>query len=76
MDTEIITLPVIPTRGLVVYPLSTTQYDVSSKKAVIALTESIKKDQRVFMPATINVLEDEELESLKAILQRLVLLQK
>lgn len=63
MDTEIITLPVIPTRGLVVYPLSTTQYDVSSKKAVIALTESIKKDQRVFMPATINVLEDEELES-------------
>ena len=69
MDTEIITLPVIPTRGLVVYPLSTTQYDVSSKKAVIALTESIKKDQRVFMPATINVLEDEELE-------RLVLLQK
>lgn len=43
MDTEIITLPVIPTRGLVVYPLSTTQYDVSSKKAVIALTESIKK---------------------------------
>ena len=42
MDTEIITLPVIPTRGLVVYPLSTTQYDVSSKKAVIALTESIK----------------------------------
>mgnify|MGYP001150179874 FL=1 len=58
MDTEIITLPVIPTRGLVVYPLSTTQYDVSSKKAVIALTESIKKDQRVFMPATINVLED------------------
>ena len=63
MNTEIITLPVIPTRGLVVYPLSTTQYDVSSKKAVIALTESIKKDQRVFMPATINVLEDEELES-------------
>ena len=63
MDTEIITLPAIPTRGLVVYPLSTTQYDVSSKKAVIALTESIKKDQRVFMPATINVLEDDELES-------------
>ncbi|MDY2783171.1 MAG: LON peptidase substrate-binding domain-containing protein, partial [Candidatus Pseudoruminococcus sp.] len=63
MDTEIIILPVIPTRGLVVYPLSTTQYDVSSKKAVIALTESIKKDQRVFMPATINVLEDDELES-------------
>lgn len=62
MDKEIIKLPVIPTRGLVVYPTSTTQYDIGSKKTVLALTEAIKNDQRVFMPAVINALESEELE--------------
>lgn len=62
MDKEIIKLPVIPTRGLVVYPTSTTQYDIGSKKTVLALTEAIKNDQRVFMPAVINALKSEELE--------------
>lgn len=63
MDKEIIKLPVIPTRGLVIYPVSTTQYDIGSKKTVLALTEAIKNDQRVFMPTVINVLEDESAEN-------------
>ncbi len=63
MEREILKLPVIPTRGLVIYPLSTTQYDISSKKTVLALTEAIKNDQRVFMPAVINAVESDEKES-------------
>lgn len=63
MDREIFTLPVIPTRGLVIYPSSTTQYDINSKKTVLALTEAIKGDQRIFMPAVINALESDEKEN-------------
>lgn len=60
MNKDLYTLPVIPTRGIVIYPSSTIQYDISSKKTVLALTEAIKGEQRVFMPAVIDPLKSDE----------------
>lgn len=63
MDKNLYTLPVIPTLGIVVYPSSTVQYDISSKKTVLALTEAVKGEQRIFMPAVIDPLKSDEDEN-------------
>lgn len=57
MNEELYTLPVVPTQGIVVYPSTTVQYDISSKTVILALAEAIKGDQRIFMPVVLNPLK-------------------
>jgi ATP-dependent Lon protease len=44
-------LPVIPLRGLVVFPHMTLHFDVGRKKSVAALKGAMSKDQRIFLVA-------------------------
>lgn len=52
-------IPVLPLRGLVIFPGSLLHFDVARTKSVLALTESMKKGQRVFITAQIEPNEDE-----------------
>ena len=46
---DIINLPVIPLRGLVVFPDSTVTFDVGRKKSIEALKYAMNTDQKVFI---------------------------
>lgn len=48
---EIIDIPVIPLRGIVVFPEMLLHFDVGRKKSVSALKAAMKKDQMVFLVA-------------------------
>ena len=42
-------IPVVPLRGLVVYPNMTLHFDVGRKKSVRALKTAMEKNQKVFL---------------------------
>ena len=44
-------LPVLPLRGLVVFPKMMLHFDVSRKKSIAALTQAMNTDQRIFLTA-------------------------
>lgn len=46
-----ITLPVIPLRGLVVFPFMILHFDVGRKKSVMALERAMEDNQKVFLTA-------------------------
>lgn len=46
---EMIEMPVIPLRGLVVFPGMTLHFDVGRKKSVAALRSAMNKNQRIFL---------------------------
>ncbi len=47
-------LPVLPLRGLVVFPKMMLHFDVSRKKSISALTQAMNTDQRIFLTAQMD----------------------
>ncbi len=60
MNENLYTLPVVPTIGVVIFPSVTIQYDISTKKNILALSEAVKGDQRIFMPVVLDPLNNDE----------------
>lgn len=58
-DDTIINLPVIPLRGLVVFPGSTITFDVGRKKSIEALKRAMNTDQKVFIVCQKDPVVDE-----------------
>lgn len=55
---ETLTLPVIPLRGLVLYPKIMLQFDVGRKKSLIALNEAMKNNQKIFLVPQKNIADN------------------
>lgn len=58
MDVNLINLPFITLRGLVVFPGMTLHFDVGRKKSIRALNEAMKNDQRIFLVAQRDASQD------------------
>lgn len=48
---EVLSLPVIALRGLVVFPNLSIQFDVGRKKSILAITDAMERDQKIFLVA-------------------------
>lgn len=57
--TDIIDLPVIPLRGLVVFPEMVLHFDVGRKKSIAALKSAMNSNQKVFLVAQRDAAVDE-----------------
>lgn len=49
--TEMQTVPVLPLRGLVIFPGSILHFDVARKKSVLAITSAMNRDRYIFITA-------------------------
>ena len=56
---KIITVPVLPLRGLVVFPKSLIHFDVGRKKSITAINKAMKKDQLIFLATQKDAVENE-----------------
>ena len=56
---EIITMPMIAMRGIVLFPNMILHFDVGRKKSIAALEEAMKGNREVFLASQINVEEDD-----------------
>ena len=50
-DNNTLTLPVLPLRGMVVFPKSVIHFDVGRKQSIAAVNRAMKSDQRIFLAA-------------------------
>ena len=50
-----VTLPVIPLRGLVVFPYMILHFDVGRKKSIAALEQAMVENQQVFLVTQKNI---------------------
>lgn len=57
--TDFVEMPVIPLRGLVVFPGMTLHFDVGRKKSISALKTAMSKDQRIFLISQRDAAVDE-----------------
>ena len=46
-----LTLPVLPLRGMVVFPKSVIHFDVGRKQSITAINRAMKEDQLIFLAA-------------------------
>ena len=59
-DTQnIFTIPVLPLRGLVVFPKSLIHFDVGRQKSIAAINKAMKKDQLIFLVTQKDAVENE-----------------
>lgn len=56
---EIITMPMIAMRGIVLFPNAIMHFDVGRKKSIAALEEAMKGNREIFLSSQINIEEDE-----------------
>lgn len=54
-----ITLPVLPLRGLVVFPKSLIHFDVGRKRSIVAINKAMKANQLIFLTAQKDAAENE-----------------
>ncbi len=62
MDFEMnnnLTVPVLPLRGLVVFPKSLIHFDVGRKKSIVAINKAMKNDQLIFLSTQKDAVENE-----------------
>lgn len=59
MINNLIQIPVIPLRGLVVFPDMTLHFDVGRQKSVAALRSAMKNDQKIFLVSQRNASVDD-----------------
>lgn len=59
MINNLIQIPVIPLRGLVVFPDMTLHFDVGRQKSVAALRSAMKNDQKIFLVSQKNASVDD-----------------
>ena len=63
MENELMSLPMVALRGLTVLPEQVTHFDVSREKSVQAITQAMKKDQKVFLIAQKEIEVEDPQES-------------
>ena len=63
MENELMSLPMVALRGLAVLPEQVTHFDVSREKSVQAITQAMKKDQKIFLVMQKKVEVEEPKES-------------
>ncbi len=56
---KILTVPVLPLRGLIVFPKSLIHFDVGRKKSITAINKAMKKDQLIFLATQKDAVENE-----------------
>lgn len=54
-----LTVPVLPLRGLVVFPKSLIHFDVGRKKSIVAINKAMKNDQLIFLSTQKDAVENE-----------------
>ncbi|WP_035172044.1 endopeptidase La [Caldanaerobius polysaccharolyticus] len=59
VDVKVKTIPLIPLRGLTVYPYMIVHFDVGRKKSILAIEEAMANDQVVFLVTQKNSEEEE-----------------
>ena len=58
-------MPMLPLRGKIVFPHTAIYFDVSRKKSILALEESMNNDQLIFLPGQIDAsIEDPKPEDI------------
>jgi len=57
--TKKVTLPLLPLRGLAVFPYMILHFDVGRKKSISALEQAMINDQQIFLVAQIDTTKDE-----------------
>ncbi len=56
---EIVNMPMIAMRGIVLFPTMILHFDVGRKKSIAALEEAMKGNRMIFLASQINIEEDE-----------------
>lgn len=56
---DILTVPVLPLRGLVVFPKSLIHFDVGRQKSIAAINKAMKNDQLIFLVTQKDAVENE-----------------
>ena len=56
---ENLIVPVLPLRGLVVFPKSLIHFDVGRQKSITAINKAMKKDQLIFLTTQRDAVENE-----------------
>lgn len=62
MEQNIKTLPLIPLRGMILYPYMVFHFDVGREKSISALNEAMLRNQEVFLAGQIDARIEEPLE--------------
>ncbi len=57
-DNKVINLPLIPLRGLSIFPYMVLHFDVGRKKSIKALEAAMAKDQRIFLTTQFDIDND------------------
>ena len=57
-DGKVINIPLIPLRGLSIFPYMVLHFDVGRKKSVKALEAAMAKDQRIFLTTQFDIDND------------------
>ena len=61
-DQPLVNLPLLPLRGLVLFPKVALHFDVGRKRSIAALHEAMENDQRIFLTAQRDIRVDEPVE--------------
>jgi ATP-dependent Lon protease len=61
-DNKLMVLPMIPLRGITVFPHMTIHFDVGRKKSVAALEKAMEGDQLIFLASQKDATMDEPRE--------------
>ena len=59
MDTNTVILPVLPVRGLILFPNITLNFDVGREISIKALQEAAEKKTEIFIVAQTDITNDE-----------------
>lgn len=54
-----VTVPVLPLRGLVVFPKTLIHFDVGRKKSIVAINRAMKNNQLIFLSAQKDAAQNE-----------------
>lgn len=52
------TLPLLPMRGLVLFPSQSMHFDVGRRKSVLAVSAAMERDQLIFLTAQKDMTDD------------------
>lgn len=59
---NILNIPVLPLRGLVLFPGIMLHFDVGRKKSILAMNAAVKENQKIFLVAQKDITNEEPLE--------------
>lgn len=59
---NILNVPVLPLRGLVLFPGTMLHFDVGRKKSILAMDAAVKENQKIFLVAQKDITNEEPLE--------------